>query len=67
MEKLSCVKKCFSSRQEAKKKVRELNRSGTLGKELTDVYYCNQCSAWHMTSMKKKKSRHLTRKSRGRK
>jgi SPP1 gp7 family putative phage head morphogenesis protein len=56
----TCTKKVFASRHAAKIKAKIFNKEGRLDKKITDVYYCNQCSGYHMTSMKKSRSRKLT-------
>jgi ribosomal protein L20 len=59
-----CGKFVYRDRAEAKKALKELNKQGpNISKKLTDVYYCEFCSAYHLTSMNKKKSRYLKRSS----
>lgn len=57
--KSTCKKVCYKSRKEAKAKIKDLNHNK--GFSLTDVYYCEDCSYWHVTHMKKSDSRKYTR------
>lgn len=60
-----CMKIVYRTRGEAKKALKELNKQGpNVTKKLTDVYYCEKCSCYHLTSMNKKKSRFFKRLSR---
>lgn len=54
---MTCGKKRYRTRKEAKKALKDINHTNALDKKLTDVYYCNDCIGFHITSMKKKKSR----------
>ena len=57
-----CQKVCYTDRKEAKKHVKEMNRSGKLERPLTNVYYCSDCLHWHVTSSPKISSRDYTRR-----
>lgn len=50
-----CNKKCYQTRKEAKKDLKRMNKIYTYMK-LRSVYYCEQCSMWHTTSMNYTKS-----------
>jgi hypothetical protein len=54
-----CQKKCFKTRKAAKEFMKKLNTYKKAG--LTDVYKCDECLSWHLTSMNKKDSRKYTR------
>lgn len=58
---MNCKKKCFQTRKEAKKEMKDLNHWRE--KKLTNIYWCDTCSAFHLTSMDKNKSREYTRKN----
>lgn len=45
-----CKKKCFSTRREAKKRLKLVNKK-IKDFDLKNVYYCNTCCAWHLSSM----------------
>lgn len=60
-EKKKCLKKCYTSRKEAKQELKTINHNHLGTRQLTTVYYCDICSAWHTTSMKKRDSRNLGR------
>jgi hypothetical protein len=52
--KRTCFKINFDSRKEAKKYIRVTNQIGkSLTEKLVDVYYCEECRAWHTTSRPK--------------
>lgn len=50
-----CFKYCYKSRKDAKKDMKELNKTQHRG--LTDAYYCEPCKSYHLTSMGKQRSR----------
>lgn len=54
-----CGKRRFSSRKYAKQFMKKSNQFN--GFDLTAVYYCEPCGAWHTTSMPKSNSRALGR------
>lgn len=56
-----CNKRCHLTRQDAKNEKRMLNRNAGHKKEITNVYYCDICKSWHLTSMDKNKSRNINR------
>jgi len=58
-----CGKIRFVTRELAKAHLKEQNHIGRnrLSKKLTNIYYCDGCSAWHTTSMKKEKSREISK------
>jgi hypothetical protein len=61
----TCHKQIYASRHDAKKSMAMLNRKfKNRGKKdkLNDVYFCDECQAWHITSMNKEQSRNITRK-----
>lgn len=57
---MGCGKRGYFSRKEAKKAMRYYN---TQFKDtpLTDVYYCDECSYYHLTSMPKQQARDYRR------
>lgn len=55
----TCQKKCYQTRKDAKAAIKNLNHNK--GFHLTDVYYCEECSGWHTTHMKKERSRNYAR------
>lgn len=57
-----CFKVCFHTRQEAKNRMKEINRKGVTKKPLNDVYFCEECKMYHLTSLTKESSRELTQK-----
>ncbi len=48
---IRCVKKRYSTRKEAKKELKKIIRKSKKDKKPTDVYYCDDCQQWHLTSM----------------
>lgn len=56
-----CLKNCYDTRKEAKKRMKELNKAHHFEGKLNNIYYCEQCSSYHLTSMPKQKSRDWTR------
>lgn len=56
-----CGKICYPSRSEAKKAMRIINHNYKLDKKMTDAYYCEDCSAFHLTSLNKQRSRDYNR------
>jgi hypothetical protein len=56
-----CYKKVHATRALAKRAMRLINTSGKLARKITNVYYCDTCSGYHLTSLKKKKSRYFNR------
>lgn len=63
MDDKKCYKKCFYTRQAAKKAKKIVNKVGIAGKVITNIYFCFACQAYHLTSMEQKKSRALNKKS----
>lgn len=59
---MSCGKKNYPSRKKAKAARKRLNNKYP-DQKLTNIYYCDECVSYHLTSMKKKKSRFLTRRN----
>lgn len=55
-----CGKMIFPSKAEAKKFMKEANKIDKIG--FTNAYWCEACSAWHLTTQPKKRSRFFTRK-----
>jgi hypothetical protein len=58
---MRCGKVPFLSRKAAKEEMKVINHHHKTDKTIKDVYYCDDCSAWHLTSMNKKKSRDFRR------
>lgn len=56
-----CFKNCYDTRKEAKKKMKELNKSHHFDKQITNIYFCEPCSKYHLTTMAKQSSRDWTR------
>ena len=57
-----CTKKRYLTRRWAKQALKEFNKHPDgLYAKLTNVYKCDECGYWHMTSIEKKKSRAITR------
>lgn len=57
-----CTKKRFLTRKWAKHFMKEANKSNKgLIDKLTNVYKCDECGYWHMTSLDKRKSRAISR------
>lgn len=54
-----CFKKCFETKADAKKYLKEKNKTIHMG--FTNVYFCDQCKSYHLTTMKKEQSRNLGR------
>jgi hypothetical protein len=60
-----CGKVIFPTRKEAKAAIKLINKQGSRKrKTLTDVYWCDPCSGYHMTSMAKQSSRDFNRHKR---
>lgn len=61
---MSCGKKIYLSRGDAKNAMKALNQKfhNTKADGLKDAYYCEDCPGWHLTSMSKQMSRNMTRK-----
>lgn len=59
---MDCSKIRYLTRSIAKKNLKRANKvSHSLHSKLTNVYKCDRCGYWHMTSMPKKKSRAIIR------
>lgn len=56
---MTCPKIRYHTRQDAKNARRLLNKKFHLG--LTNIYYCESCAAYHLTTQTKKKGRNITR------
>lgn len=54
-----CSKQCYISRKEAKKSMKNINKTKHHG--LTNSYFCEECQSWHLTSIGKQRSRDWTR------
>lgn len=54
-----CYKKCYRTKQEAKNRIK-INFC-LFGDKHTTVYYCEDCSAWHGTTIPKQISRNITK------
>ena len=61
---MGCNKKSYKSRKIAKREMKRLNKNKALKKKLTNVYFCEEHNAYHLTSMPKKQSRNISRKKR---
>lgn len=57
---MSCGKKTYATRQIAKNARRQLRKGGFL---MTNVYFCQDCQNYHLTSMNKKVSRSKKRRN----
>lgn len=60
---MNCQKRCYQSRAEAKRALKRINQLNG-DNNLKDVYWCEECQHWHLTSMTKKDSRNFTRRIR---
>lgn len=59
---MDCSKKRYLTRSIAKEALKRANKeSRSLYSKLTNVYQCDECGYWHMTSIPKKKSRAISR------
>ena len=56
-----CKKKPFQNRKKAKAVLKEIKKKKSSKRTEQAYYYCEECQAYHLTSMSKKKSRKLTR------
>lgn len=56
-----CTKKRYETKKYAKQYLKKLQKSNSLSKNVTCVYFCHDCQCYHLTSMGKKKSRRMTR------
>jgi hypothetical protein len=59
-EENKCLKKCFYRKSEAKKFMKTQNRRWDFG--YTNIYWCDKCFAFHLTTMDKQASRNLKSK-----
>lgn len=50
----------YVSKDEAKRAKKNINKSFSKAK-ITNIYWCDPCAAYHLTSMPKEKSRNITR------
>lgn len=57
-----CAKKCYIKKKEAKAAMKSLKREKKF--DLQTIYFCNECTCWHTTSMDKQQSRNITKRSR---
>lgn len=58
---IACLKKPYTTRSEAKKAMKLLNKSHNLKNNLTNIYFCEKCSQYHLTTLPKQASRDFTR------
>lgn len=58
---MRCEKVYYSTRADAKAALKRINKLHNTDKKLTDVYLCDKCNHWHLTSMNKKKARAIRR------
>lgn len=56
---MTCGKVTYTSRRQAKEAMKKMNHTNICQKKLTDVYFCDECQHWHLTSMGKRQSRRL--------
>ena len=56
------TKKTFQTRKEAKAFLKRMNKHKVLDRELTNVYWCEICMGFHVTSADKRESRKYTHK-----
>lgn len=59
-----CYKVCYNTRQDAKNDRRILKKAG---RPLTSVYWCETCSAYHLTSQPKSDRKRLRKKFKNKK
>lgn len=57
---MTCGKRGYSSRKDAKRAIKYFN-TRFKDNNLTDVYWCEECSYYHLTSMPKQQSRDYRR------
>jgi len=62
MKNNKCIKKPHLTRKDAKASMKYQNTIHHFENKLNNVYYCEICSCWHITSMSKKKSRNINHK-----
>ena len=58
---MSCDKHVFVTRKGAKEYKRNINTWAE--KKMTNIYWCDKCSGYHLTTMDKKQSRNITFKN----
>ena len=63
MENKKCIKKTYATRKLAKALMKQQNTVHHFENKLNNVYYCEICSCWHITSMSKKKSRSINHRN----
>lgn len=54
-------KRVYFEKSKAKAAKRRINKTASLD-PVTNIYWCDDCSGYHLTSMDKQSSRNLTRK-----
>lgn len=58
---MRCEKVSYSTRVNAKAALKRINKLHITERKLTDVYHCDRCGNWHLTSMDKRKTRAIRR------
>lgn len=56
---IKCSKKSYLTRSEAKAAKKQVNKTRKWG--ITNIYWCDDCRAYHLTTMAKEASRNKTR------
>jgi hypothetical protein len=54
-------KRVYFERSDAKAAKRRINKDASLS-PVTNIYWCDDCSGYHLTTMDKKESRDITRR-----
>jgi hypothetical protein len=54
-------KRPYLNKDDAKRAKKTINKSSTTSK-VTNIYWCDDCSAYHLTTMDKRKSRQITKR-----
>ena len=58
---MKCLKHRYPTKAIAKKYLKQINKQHTADRKLTNVYYCELCTGFHLTSQPKQASRDYTR------
>lgn len=57
--KITCNKRCYTSRVIGRKALKAWNKHNK--NKMTNVYHCDICDSYHLTSLDKQKSRSFSR------
>jgi hypothetical protein len=57
---VACGKRTYEKRKHAKRAMKAMNRKH--GHTLENIYFCDRCNGYHLTTMDKADSRKMTRK-----